>query len=119
MIHAMNSRWFKHMLIALAVLATQWAGLAHSIEHRDMLQAESLHGHLHEHAGEHPAGSDLLHSCLLFDGLTTAQAAISNSPTDCALPLLAQLGNQSSDVAAPRNTLFAQCVRVRDPPCFS
>ena len=115
----MNSRWFKHMLIALAVLAAQWAGLAHSIEHRDTLLAESLHGHAHEHAGEHPAASDLLHSCLLFDGLTTAQAAISNPPTDCALPLLAQLGTQSSEAAAPRNTLFAQRVRVRDPPSFS
>lgn len=115
----MNSRWFKHMLIALAMLAAQWAGLAHSIEHRDTLLAESLHGHAHEHAGEHPAASDLLHSCLLFDGLTTAQAATSNSPTDCALPLLAQLGTQSSEAAAPRNTRFAQRVRVRDPPIFS
>jgi len=111
----MNSRWFKHMLIALAVLATQWAGLAHSIEHRDTLQAESIHGHAHGHA----PSTELLHSCLLFDGLTTAQAAISNPPTDCALPLLAQLGTQSSEAAAPRNTLFAQRVRVRDPPIFS
>jgi hypothetical protein len=111
----MNSRWFQHMLIALAVLATQWAGLAHSIEHRDTLQAESIHGHAHGHA----PSTELLHSCLLFDGLATAQAAVSNPPTSCALPLLAQLGIQSSAVAAPRNTLFAQRVRVRDPPRFS
>ena len=84
----MNSRWFQHMLIALAVLATQWAGLAHSIEHRDTLQAESIHGHAHGHA----PSTELLHSCLLFDGLATAQAAVSNPPTSCALPLLAQLG---------------------------
>ena len=113
----MNSRWFKHMLIALAVLATQWAGLAHSIEHRDALNAESIHGHAHSH--EQAAGNDLLHSCLLFDGLTTAQAAVSNPPTGCALPLLAQLGTQSIAVSAPRNTLFAQRVRVREPPRFS
>ena len=115
----MCTRWFQHMLIALAVLAAQWAGLAHSIEHRDTLQAESLHGHVHHHDSEHAASSDLLHSCLLFDGLATAQAAVSNPPTGCALPLLAQLGIQSSAVAAPRNTLFAQRVRVRDPPHFS
>jgi len=114
----MRTRWFQHMLIALAVLATQWAGLAHSIEHRDTLQAES-HGHAHSHNSNHAAASDLLHSCLLFDGLATAQAAVSNPPTGCALPLLAQLGIQSSAVAAPRNTLFAQRVRVRDPPSFS
>jgi hypothetical protein len=111
----MHFRWFKHMLLALAVLAAQWAGLAHSIEHRDTLQTESRLGHAHEHADT----SDLLHSCLLFDGLTTAQAAVSNPPTGCALPLLAQLGTQSSAVPAPHNTLFAQRVRVRDPPCFS
>ena len=114
----MRTRWFQHMLIALAVLATQWAGLAHSIEHRDTLQAES-HGHAHSHNSKHAAASDLLHSCLLFDGLATAQAAVSNPPTGCALPLLAQLGIQSSAVAAPRNTLLAQRVRVRDPPSFS
>jgi hypothetical protein len=113
----MRTRWFQHMLIALAVLATQWAGLAHSIEHRDTLQAES-HGHAHSHHGKHAAASDLLHSCLLFDGLATAQAAVSNPPTGCVLPLLAQLGIQSSLVEAPRNTLFAQRVRVRDPPGF-
>ena len=114
----MRTRWFQHMLIALAVLATQWAGLAHSIEHRDTLQAES-HGHAHSHNNKHAAASDLLHSCLLFDGLATAQAAVSNPPTGCTLPLLAQLGIQSSAVAAPRSTLFAQRVRVRDPPSFS
>ena len=114
----MRTRWFQHMLIALAVLATQWAGLAHSIEHRDTLQAES-HGHAHSHNSKHAATSDLLHSCLLFDGLATAQAAVSNPPTGCASPLLAQLGIQSSAVTAPRNTLFAQRVRVRDPPSFS
>jgi hypothetical protein len=85
---------------------------------RDTLQAES-HGHAHSHNSKHAAASDLLHSCLLFDGLATAQAAVSNPPTGCALPLLAQLGIQSSAVAAPRNTLFAQRVRVRDPPSFS
>jgi len=114
----MRTRWFQHMLIALAVLATQWAGLAHSIEHRDTLQAES-HGHAHSNNSKHAAASDLLHSCLLFDGLATAHAAVSNPPTGCALPLLAQLGIQSSAVAAPRNALFAQRVRVRDPPGFS
>ncbi|WP_275271750.1 hypothetical protein [Limnobacter sp. P1] len=114
----MRTRWFQHMLIALAVLATQWAGLAHSIEHRDTLQAES-HGHAHSYNSKHAAASDLLHSCLLFDGLATAQAAVSNPPNSCALPLLAQLGIQSSAVTAPRNTLFAQRVRVRDPPSFS
>lgn len=114
----MHTRWFQHMLIALAVLVTQWAGLAHSIEHRDTLQAELLHGHVHHH-NEHAAASDFLHSCLLFDGLATAQAAVSNPPSGCALPLLAQLGIQSNAVAAPRNTLFAQRVRVRDPPHFS
>lgn len=113
----MHFRWFKHMLLALAVLAAQWAGLAHSIEHRDTLQTESRLGYAHAH--EHAGTSDLLHSCLLFDGLTTAQAAVSNPPTGCALPLLAQLGTQSSAVPAPRNTLFAQRVRVRDPPRFS
>lgn len=114
----MRTRWFQHMLIALAVLATQWAGLAHGIEHRDRLQAES-HGHAHSHNSKHAAASDLLHSCLLFDGLATAQAAVSNPPSSCASPLLAQLGIQSSAVTAPRNTLFAQRVRVRDPPSFS
>jgi hypothetical protein len=120
-ISPMRTRWFQHMLIALAMLAAQWAGFAHSIEHREALQAESLQGqaHAHHHDREHPAASDLLHSCLLFDGLTTAQAAVSNPPTGCALPLLAQLGTQSNSVAAPRNTLFAQRVRVRDPPRFS
>lgn len=108
----MRSRFFHHLLIALALLAAQWAGLAHSIEHRETLRAESLHGHEH-------AASDLLHSCLLFDGLTTAHAAVSNPPADWALPLLAQLGTQSTAVAAPRNTLFSQRVRVRDPPRFS
>jgi hypothetical protein len=110
-----SKHWFQYMLIALAVLATQWAGLAHSIEHRETIQRESLHGHAHAHT----ASNDLLHSCLLFDGLTTAQAAVSNPPTGCTLPLLAQLGIQSIAVAAPRNTLFAQRVRVRDPPRFS
>lgn len=109
------------MLIALALLATQWAGLAHSIEHREAIQAEShqSHGHVDLHPGEHTAANDLLHSCLLFDGLTTAQATISNPPTGCVLPLLAQLGTQFSAIAAPRNTLFAQRIRVRDPPRFS
>lgn len=115
----MRNRWFQHMLIALAVLATQWAGLAHSIEHRDTLQAESVHGHAHNHDPEHAAVSDLLHSCLLFDGLTTAQAAVSSPPTGLALPVLAQLGTQHIAVEPPRNTLFAQRVRVRDPPAFS
>ena len=87
----MRTRWFQHMLIALAVLATQWAGLAHSIEHRDTLQAES-HGHAHSHNSKHAAASDLLHSCLLFDGLATAQAAVSNPPTGCALPLQTRHG---------------------------
>lgn len=109
------------MLIALAVLAAQWAGFAHGIEHREALQAESLQGHIHERKPhhEHAAAGDLLHSCLLFDGLATAQAAVSNPPPGCASPLLAQLDIQSSVVAAPRNTLFAQRVRVRDPPHFS
>ncbi|MCE2744379.1 MAG: hypothetical protein LW710_00540 [Burkholderiales bacterium] len=121
MISPMPSRWLQHMLIALAVLAAQWAGFAHSIEHREALQAQSLQGYSHEnnHDQERSATSDLLHSCLLFDGLATAQAAVSNPPTGCASPLLAQLGTQSSAVAAPRNTLFAQRVRVRDPPHFS
>lgn len=107
------------MLIALAVLATQWAGLAHSIEHRDTLQTESIHGHAHGHDSEHAAASDLLHSCLLFDGLTTAQAAVSTPATGLALPVLAQLGTQHTAVEPPRNTLFAQRVRVRDPPDLS
>lgn len=114
----MRTCWFQHMLIALAVLVTQWAGLAHSIEHRDTLQAESLHGHV-QHHNEHGATSDILHSCLLFDGLATAQAAVSNPAIGCASPILAQLGIQSSALTAPRNTLFAQRVRVRDPPSFS
>ena len=108
----MHSRCFNHLLIALALMAAQWAGLAHSIEHRDSIQAESVHGHAH-------ADSDLLHSCLLFDGLSTAHAALSSTPADWALPQLAQLGTQTTPIAAPRNTLFAQRVRVRDPPCFS
>lgn len=103
------------MLIALALLATQWAGLAHSIEHRETLHSESVHGHGHTHSDS----SELLHSCLLFDGLSTAQAAVSNPPNNCAMPLLAQLGTQITAIAAPRNTLFAQRVRVRDPPSFS
>lgn len=111
----MHSRWFKHMLIALAVLAAQWAGLAHSIEHREKLQNESVHGHVHDHS----AASDLLHSCLLFDGLTTAQAAVSCPPANLSLPLLAQLRTRPLANSVPRNTLFAQRVRVRDPPCFS
>lgn len=117
----MHKPLFQLLLIALAVLSTQWAGLAHSIEHRETLREESRHGqvHAHHHDGEHAAASDLLHSCLLFDGLTTAQAAVSSSPNACALPLLAQLGTQNNAVAAPRNTLFAQRVRVRDPPRFS
>lgn len=101
------------MLIALALVAAQWAGFAHSIEHREQLQAESLLSH------QHTAHTDLLHSCLLFDGLATAQAAVSNPPALCALPLLAQLGTQGMAEAAPRNILFAQRVRVRDPPSFS
>lgn len=105
------------MLIALAVLATQWAGLAHSIEHWETLQAESIHGHTHDH--KQAAASDLLHSCLLFDGLTTAQAAVSNPPASLALPQLAGLRTTPLANIAPRNTLFAQRVRVRDPPRFS
>lgn len=116
----MYHRGFQHMLIALAVLVTQWAGFAHSIEHRDTLRAESHQGHAHYHNSDEPAAaSDLLHSCLLFDGLATAHAAVSSPHTGCALPRLAQLGIQSSAVTAPRNTLFAQRVRVRDPPRFS
>ena len=69
-----------------------------------------------EHSG---SSADLLHSCLLFDGLSTAHAAVSNPPAGLALPLLAQLGTQTAAIAAPRNTLFAQRVRVRDPPRFS
>ncbi|MCR2747342.1 hypothetical protein [Limnobacter parvus] len=102
------------MLIALTLVAAQWVGLAHSIEHREQLQAESLHSHGHEHT----AHNDPLHSCLLFDGLASAQAAVSNPPTSCALPLLNLLGTQHTASAAPRNTLFAQRVRVRDPPAF-
>lgn len=109
----MNSRWFKHMLIAMAVLAAQWAGLAHSIEHREHLEP----GHVHVHS-EH-SGNELLHSCLLFDGLSTAHAAISSPPTCCALPTLATLRTKPIAVHSPRNALFAQRVRVRDPPLFS
>jgi hypothetical protein len=117
LISPMRIRWLQHMLIALAVLATQWAGLAHSIEHRDSLQAESQYGHSHAHG--HSASSDILHSCLLFDGLANAQAAVSNPPTGCALPVLVELGKPHIATETPRNTLFAQRVRVRDPPSFS
>ncbi|WP_334118439.1 hypothetical protein [Limnobacter sp.] len=113
----MRSRFFHHLLIALALMAAQWAGFAHSIEHRQHLHTAP---HSAEHAGEHSEfPTDLLHSCLLFDGLTTAHAAVSNPPTNLVLPLLAQLGTQTTAIAAPRNTLFAQRVRVRDPPRFS
>lgn len=113
----MRSRCFHHLLIALALLAAQWAGLAHSIEHRQHLHPAQQGA---EHAVEHSGSSaDLLHSCLLFDGLSTAHAAVSNPPAGLALPLLAQLGTQTAAIAAPRNTLFAQRVRVRDPPRFS
>lgn len=113
----MRSRCLHHLLIALAILAAQWAGLAHSIEHRQHLHPAQQGS---EHAGEHSGSpADLLHSCLLFDGLTTAHAAVSTPPANWAVPLLAQLGTQTTAIAAPRNTLFAQRVRVRDPPRFS
>lgn len=117
----MNARGFQHLLIALAILAAQWVGVAHSIEHRETLQAGWSHGHNHAHptANNNAVTSDLLHSCLLFDGLTTAHAAVSYPPTKLKAPLLAQLATQSSTPIAPRNTLFTQRVRVRDPPLFS
>ncbi|BET24538.1 hypothetical protein RGQ30_00390 [Limnobacter thiooxidans] len=113
----MNSRWFQHMLIALALLAAQWAGLAHSIEHREQLQ-HGAQSHTSVHGDAH-ISADLLHSCLLFDGLTTAHAATPAYPATCALPLQATLTARSIELVPPRNTLFAQRVRVRDPPRFS
>lgn len=105
------------MLIALAVMAAQWAGLVHSIEHRHHLGPGHVQNDLHLQL-EHPT-NELLHSCLLFDGVTTAQVAISNAPVDWALPTLPSLRTDAIELTAPRNTLFAQRIRVRDPPLFS
>ena len=113
----MNSRWFQHMLIALALLAAQWAGLAHSIEHRNQLQqGPQAHTSAQDHAH---SGADLLHSCLLFDGVATAQGAAPAFPATCARPQQVALATKPAELAQPRNTLFAQRIRVRDPPRFS
>ncbi|HEX4855300.1 MAG TPA: hypothetical protein VFV28_00695 [Limnobacter sp.] len=104
-------RGLQHMLIALAVLLAQWAGVAHSIEHREQLHAEST--------AHSPASSDLLHSCLLFDGLTTASSAVSHPPQQAQAPRQCSLQVSAFEESPPRNSLFAQRVRVRDPPLFS
>jgi hypothetical protein len=110
--------FYQYMLIALTLLVTQGIGLAHSIEHRDRLQAGYVHCFEQTQHTNH-SNDELLHSCLLFDALTTAHAVVSNLDLVGFKLLLASLDSHQLAFIIPLNRLFSQVVRVRDPPLFS
>lgn len=110
----MQFHWFKNLLLALALIATQGAGLVHSIEHREHLDL----GNLVHKKGQH-SSDKLFHSCLLVDGLSTAHTPVANSPGNFPKPVLSPLRVQLPSGNTFQNTLFIQRVRVRDPPLYS
>ena len=121
----MNFRWFHCVLVVLAVLIAQGAGLHHGIAHHEHLQSAAVQapsqqaGHLHaQHTHSHDA-AELLHNCLLVDGITTASAATARPFTGQPAPLVVAIRTRLPSLQAPQNTLFAQRVRVRDPPVLS
>lgn len=106
------------LLIVLAILVTQFAGLVHGIEHVPQAVAKTADPHSHDWHGS-AASKDILHSCLLFDGIATAQALLPLLSPALFKPVLAQLGLHEFEISKRIDSVFALRARVRDPPVFS
>lgn len=113
----MQTRWFSNLLLVLALLAAQWAGLAHSIEHRAQLESPFVHAV--SATGAHDAAGDFLHSCLLFDGLATAHGLLGADAIAHCPPRLAELKTRACPTAWHHKSVLLHQVRARGPPLFS
>jgi len=103
------SRLPFHVLLVITLVVSQWAGLVHAVEHNEH----------NEHTHQHQPQSDILHDCLLFDGVATSVALpawghLGPAHTAQASLTLPHVGNPT------RLALQAvHRVRARDPPRFS
>lgn len=103
-----HPRRFNFALLALAIVLAQWAGMVHRVEH---------------HVGIEPVSpeqsSSLLHDCLLFDALTTAQTPICDGDLRAGAAQLWQIGTITPAPIAGTFEPHIHRVRVRDPPTLS
>ena len=115
-----------HVVLAIVLVFSQWAGMAHAVMHHEALQhpgSEHTLGHANqypnEHTHEHPISSHILHDCLLFDGMATSVALptwghLGPAHTPQASFALPQAGKPRCDSLGAVHR-----VRVRGPPQFS
>ncbi len=115
-----------HVVLAIAIVFSQWAGMAHAVTHQEALHPSALQfgasgeikpGQADSHT--HEQHSHILHDCLLFDGVATSVAlpawgelGPAHTPQCSFAPPRAGVSNGHSNNPIHR-------VRARGPPQFS